>query len=937
MTDGSGGALGVLTAPLVHARLDEALGKDYASGVVGIHARPVWSGPAGFDHRGAPVQVVTCSSSLAVRDAMLGWPGTGWLVIVTDRTPEDLGDGILAHLIGSRLRTPDEWEALRQRFNATGIDPALQAEQRSRQVATGLLAVEPAEGWPPAPGGVLTRDHVMAAVFHHHLGLDVDSGPMDSDTVEVGSSESGPVDATSVLDWTMRSRAATTLTDLRQRGGDALADAALAWAAERLGMAGGPVLPLFTSGRLADVVPLGIVVGLLTEPNLDAREAEIAQAARIRLEAPLGGAAPSGAALTAWAQQTRAVVAPATVLDRADHLLVTVQADSLAGRSDLLPSGLRARLSGLAESVRTAAEAAVARAGDDPDAALISPEQSARIERAWTAVAGHSVVRAPRGRTDSRVRPFLAAVRLARWLAQPATAPSGTVADLVGRHRDTDAWVDISVNDAATGTGDPGDGVALSAILRATQLRRDAHDTEFAAALAALTRDDPTEPGVRYIEDILAEDVAPIVSPSTPVLLLVLDGMSVATAIEVIEDAAGRGWSERSTSARRDMALAVLPTLTSVSRTSLFSGQLTTGGQPQELAGVAEFGRARGLGTVLFHKKLLDSSRPGFAVSDRVGAALDNTAGMPLVACVLNTVDDALDRSDPGGTDWTMDAIKHLRPLLERARVAGRTVILTADHGHIVERRLGTQRNCLDATSNRSRPATPPAGADEVLVEGRRVVAPDGRVVLAVNDRLRYGPLKAGYHGGASPAEVIVPVCYLVSGIAADSVPNRLQLLGDQTPPWWETPSAEVLGAVFPTVVGRGPVSNPRREDVGQNALPGMEISAAESPPRSIELVVEAVLTSSVYTAQSQRAGRAQPGRDEVRTALLSLLADPGRRRPMDVLVGHGSGATRARGAFTVFQRLLNVEGYQVLALDSDGVTAVLDEDLLCEQYGITR
>ena len=79
-------------------------------------------------------------------------------------------------------------------------------------------------------------------------------------------------------------------------------------------------------------------------------------------------------------------------------------------------------------------------------------------------------------------------------------------------------------------------------------------------------------------------------------------------------------------------------------------------------------------------------------MADDVAAAIADVTGHPLVTCVLNTIDDALDRSDPGGTEWGADAVKHLAPLLDRARHAGRIVVLTADHGHIVERRQGTQR-----------------------------------------------------------------------------------------------------------------------------------------------------------------------------------------------------------------------------------------------------
>src|ERR1019366_8625639 len=177
----------------------------------------------------------------------------------------------------------------------------------------------------------------------------------------------------------------------------------------------------------------------------------------------------------------------------------------------------------------------------------------------------------------------------------------------------------------------------------------------------------------------------------------------------------------------RVAALAVLPTLTEVSRASLLCGELRTGGQDAERRGYDALTGAYGLpGAALFHKKPLDSSRLGYAVADDVAAAIADVTGHPLVTCVLNTIDDALDRSDPGGTEWGADAVKHLVPLLDRAQHAGRGVVLTADHGHIVERRQGRQRPHADISSGRSRAAIEPAADGEVLVTGRRVLRHDG-------------------------------------------------------------------------------------------------------------------------------------------------------------------------------------------------------------------
>ena len=91
--------------------------------------------------------------------------------MLTDRPDDDLGAGVLSHLVWHRLRTPDPWDAVRLRFAATGVEPALTAAAEDRDIAIGLLMASPPDGWPPAPGGVLTRDHALGAVAAAHLGL----------------------------------------------------------------------------------------------------------------------------------------------------------------------------------------------------------------------------------------------------------------------------------------------------------------------------------------------------------------------------------------------------------------------------------------------------------------------------------------------------------------------------------------------------------------------------------------------------------------------------------------------------------------------------------------------------------------------------------------------------------------------------------------------
>ena len=912
------------TLPVVRALLDEAKRKNYRSGVLGIRTRPEWAGADSFVHDDTTVTVVPCVSSLAVREALLERQREQWLVVLTDRTDDDLGAGVLSHLVFNRLRTPDPWEAVRHRFAATGIDPALTSVPAHRELASGLLAAAPTGGWPPAAGGVLTIDHAMGAVARLHLGLD-----------------DAEVDATSALTWTADASGSHRLADLRQLGGDVLVDTVLRWIARRSGAAGGPLLHLLRSGAAGDALPLGLLVGLLGDAR-DSSSGDAVQLARdslIRLEGRLGGSQPAPHVLRAWAAESVSVLdallhdvgtkpTAERLLARADALLAEVQAHGLAERSEVLPAGLTRRLARLADALRAATP--------DPEADGVSADALAQVERAWDAVDRHRL-----SGDDPRRAPFLAAVRLVRWLSQDDRPLEAGLWPLVERHGASDAWVDSAVNDAARGVGDADLGSGLACVLHLTRRRRARHDADFAAALVAHTADDPaaahgTHRGVLHLEELLSTVVLPL-ARTTPVLLLVLDGMSVGVGHEVMADVLSRGtegWAEALLpgQSQRGLALAVLPTLTEVSRTSLLCGELRTGGQDAERNGHRALALAHGLcSAVLFHKKPLDSTRPGYAVADDVGAAIDDLDGQPLVTCVLNTIDDALDRSDPSGTDWGADAVRHLEPLLTRARRAGRTVVMTADHGHIVERREGTMRPYPAISSGRSRDVTGDVGDGEVLVTGRRVVAPGGRAVLALDERLRYGPLKAGYHGGASPAEAVVPVTVLVNGAVPPGA--DLHLAAPQEPAWWtgQLSSAPAVLSTEVSAFARRAAQEPPTLFDDVPAEPSMPSAPSTHPAAS------AVVASATYREQRGRGGRVAVTDAQVTSLLNALLLSPSGRLPAaQACLALQVAPVALRGAVPHVQRLLNVEGYGVLTVDVDGTTLLLDKDLLRDQFAVS-
>jgi hypothetical protein len=513
------------------------------------------------------------------------------------------------------------------------------------------------------------------------------------------------------------------------------------------------------------------------------------------------------------------------------------------------------------------------------------------------------------------------------------------------RHLTQDSWADAAINDAAIGVDDAPLSAALGQVVEAALARRDREERAFAASLALATRGDAgaaagrLEDGatpVWFLESVLPRVVIPM-AKKAPVLLLVMDGMSAAAANEILDDATRRlGWVEASlpdAGLLRSPALAVLPSLTRVSRASLLCGRLTSGEQAAELAGYQQLTvNSAKITATLFHKKGVDTTTPGALVNDGVAAAIDDP-DMRLVTVVLNTIDDALDRSDPSGTVWTADAVKHLAPLLARARAAGRTVVITADHGHVVERRRSTQRSRPGATSSRSRPASGEVSPDEVAMSGRRVVA-DGDVVLAVSEELRYGPLKAGYHGGASAAEVVVPLGVLLPDV--DTNPLGLPLLPPQAPQWWDLPESPATVATSTPAQPTGIPTKPSRAKQPEGPTLFDDVVPAPPSPAPTRRLGDAVVTSEVYRAQRKIAGRLIVSDLQIVALVDRLASAPSLRLPLTAAAAAlGVSEVRVRGALAQVQQLLNVEGYPVVEVDVEARSAILNERLLRDQFGV--
>jgi hypothetical protein len=891
----TGSAALVATEPIIRARLKKAHAKRYRTGVLGLRAQPVWEGEP-FDYHGTPVTVVACPSVLSIWEAIEARAAGEWTVVLTSVDDDDLGDTVLAHLLDGRLMTPDPWDALRGNFSASTIEPALYRAANDRAIANGLLAALSTSAYTPAPGGVLTRDHALSAVARDVLGI------VKSPDVEI--------DTLAVLEWSRSPTATDHHVQLRATAGSDFTAFFGAWLADRAGRLARPLIALLASDRIRDLVPLGLVAGLFTDD--DTSKAQGMFLGRYGLTDL------TAEDLAAWYTDASGLVTNTLQSDHrhsAIHEAAAVVNDlriaDAAAESKLLPHGLDTRLRALANAVLDALPNPLP---EDVGAPMITPESLHLLESRWSGVVEHFLAA-----ESPTYRAFTGAMRLARWLATPMAELKGLGAT-TAEYVTATSWVDTALVTARRGAEDPVAAEALRAVIDACVARRAVRDHTFAAALA-----DSPKPNVPVIENVLRDSVIPI-AKKTSTLLVVIDALSMAAANELVTALQRDGWIELSATARpeRSAALAVLPTLTGRSRCSLLCGELREGTDTVERSGFSAVLREAnlqgppGAPDPIFHKRALDAVPSGLTLATDVNNAIADTS-QRLVAVVLNYVDDTLHHTDPGGTDWNLDTITHLRPVLRAARSAGRTVVITSDHGHIIEYGTSTKVDRANAYGQRAHGDTRNVDPDrEVVVEGPRVLTETNTVVLAVNENVRYGARNAGYHGGGSPAEAVVPLVVLSSTAPADAV-----LVARAEPSWWDAGLPEPR------------VSLPSQPPLARKRRPEQEPSLFDEAADQPHPLPDNVVKSKTFASQFALAGRIVLKPPQIRSLLQALLAAGSTEITLaQAATALGVATTSVNGALMQTKRVLDVEGYEVLRVGAGVVS--LDVSALKEQFGVT-
>ena len=209
-------------------------------------------------------------------------------------------------------------------------------------------------------------------------------------------------------------------------------------------------------------------------------------------------------------------------------------------------------------------------------------------------------------------------------------------------------------------------------------------------------------------------------------------------------------------------AIATLPSVTEVCRRSLLCGRLMAGTGEDEKQGFRQSKRTcvqvskPGAPPILFQKSDLTDAGRSLAGADLRREIASSKRRV--VAAIVNAVDDHLLKGEQVAVPWTLRHIPVLSHLLAAAMESGRLVILTSDHGHVLDRRT-SYRSCDRRraishlmTATMSRTNEDPGWPDESCTSQRAT----HRALVGK------GPLRGkrnGYHGGAVSTGVCGSAC----------------------------------------------------------------------------------------------------------------------------------------------------------------------------------
>ncbi|MCM1984070.1 BREX-2 system phosphatase PglZ [Lyngbya confervoides] len=737
------------------------------SKIIGIHAKGRWTGNRQQHDGERCYQIEQCDSPLAIRLAIQQFerqrlqeetPHETVQVFVTPMEETDLSEDILLRLAKQRLFIIDPWQIVKSLFRATNIDPRLLEHPWIPEL---LMDWMPNYRHAPVLGGFLDAEVIWPLFLQHGLYF-----------------KSDRLDLVALLQWSM----VPEHIEQYQQCSEPFRNAACDWLSQRIGKSAEIILHCVEQSSQPDALPLGLALQVLCHPDVQNKLDKSMGKVEERF---LAGKTPSMGVLEMWrdaAQQAARQCSAAIqqyLIQRSDAILTDIGAELYAHLSESSELGLNQRLLEFSNRL---------------DSLIKKPTESHQfaLQQAFNNLKTHQAIE----HGSRRLQRLEMAIRLAQWIVKTALNPADpapSLEDAIASYMNCGSYLDWARYSLRLAEPCRELASAYGRLFKHITALREEQNHRFAELLAQWTEFDSERSGIIPVEKILERVVSPLAEKQS-VLLILIDGMSIPVAHELISHCISKGWQLTSNGHCHhtpQAGLATIPSITSFSRASLLAGRLTNGQQSLE---TKEFANHIALLKVckktspplLFHKDSLQTNKSPI-IPDEIAFSISSSKNR-IIGVVINAVDDLLNKGDQVDITWDIERIKVLLPLLEMARDSKRLVILTSDHGHILENASKYEQG---NGAERWRLADRPAKDQEIKIRGPRVQEKSNfEVIVPWTETLRYcRNKKNGYHGGCCPQEMIVPIAVLTS----QDIPVDTSNLPQQIyhPEWWSIQSTQ--------------------------------------------------------------------------------------------------------------------------------------------------
>ena len=877
--------VGVLNSQQLRAIVEDLWLEDADASAFGLHVSSSVKGPPEVEFEFGIAHVLRADNVLQIREALLeAEEKNDRIILLTKLQQGDLGHDVVARLARSRLFPFNHVASLCSLFKAKELDRSI----CDPGIAHALLEYSPRDGYPPVSAGILDAGTVWSALCRHVFEM----GDREPDLVTLllwATTDNGPkryIEATSELRGSLRNR-------LHSRLGDA-ADAVLRIIDSDAG-----------KDALALAVTCQVIFGSGDDSVLDAAAARLEQYHQNKTISKAIGRMLGDLANDAIADLDRRddPRIAQSHLERADALLEQFHCKDHSYRNGLSRQGYEQRLIRFGQHIKRA---------------IANPNETsiADCEREQKHVADHRIGKQRRyGEQVSRTE---MAVRLIRWLNQPL--PEATsFADQSNAYVKELAFADWAREAICRGEDIPEVSDAYIALDATVSKRQRGFAEQFAKGLADWSSVGSTSIGVIGVEHVLEEVIAKVVAQKNRVLMIVLDGMSWAVCHELLEDIRQDHWFESTfdeDSAIPHPVIATVPSETRYSRTSLLSGELTDGDQGKERRNFKENPALvdcsdRRKPPVLFHKKDITEGSRG-AVSEEVSKALLD-GKQNVVGVVINAIDDRLANAQQIRDNWSISRINPLGALLRLARDSGRVVVLASDHGHVWHRTDAQFDPSTEGSRWRQNDSDCKDG--ELVVSGKRVIPADS-IIVPWTETIHYKRKQHGYHGGATPQEMVCPLVLLTD---RSSDYSNLKRCAYPFPDWWSPAPVASPVELEPVVHVAVPSGPPTLFDRLEPDEPPVKEPTKPAPievlPASADWI-DRLLASQAYKDQKSKIKRHPPQDSVIRQVLETLNAAGGFLTPGAFIKETSMPAARLDQVIANIRRVLNVDGYEILVID---------------------